>query len=147
MALERQKSDRALWSLNRNIFRLLNTLCSVQGWEFLPVETGEVEEELLGEKARRRAHNVSSTYFVGWSIKKMALSKPGARRESQQRLTCLALVTVLQAKWPLVFCHVLWCLCYAHFVAKLSSSHSSSISPLSSPFHCKHLRRKLLAQQ
>lgn len=55
MALERQKSDRALWSLNRNIFRLVNTQCSVQGWEPLPVETEEVEEELFGREGEKKS--------------------------------------------------------------------------------------------
>lgn len=70
MALERQKSDRALWSLNRNIFRLLNTLCSVQGWEFLPVETGEVEEELFGREGEKKSTQCQLNIFRGLEYKK-----------------------------------------------------------------------------
>ena len=39
---------RALWSLNRNLFRLVNTLRAGHGWEPLPADQEEVEEEFFG---------------------------------------------------------------------------------------------------
>ena len=36
-----------LWSINQNLFHLLNTTHSVQGWTPLPADEEEVEEEFF----------------------------------------------------------------------------------------------------
>lgn len=43
-AISKKETSHALWSLNRNMFWLVNMLCAVQGWESLPVEEEEVEK-------------------------------------------------------------------------------------------------------
>lgn len=43
-----KESTRALWLLNQNVFHLINTLRSAQGWESLLAKDKEVEEEFFG---------------------------------------------------------------------------------------------------